>query len=608
MVQLMSEFREAKKGKKHGTKNAETSPNSDTWGDATCILGEHEMVIDIDSLDKKVILKMIQFFNIKTQIVWTERGVHLYFKKPEVYYRGKDAVCPLGFKIEYKTAKNTKHGLVVKRNNEMRKIENEGVREDLPDIFKYKKNIVSLLGMEEGEGRNDALFKHRMRIADLSIWKNMMRFINNYILATPMDETELQSILRDGLKPVAEKDNHAEIVVYLINKYKIVSFGKMVYWKLDGEYTCEEEKTDRRLAEEFPLQKTFFYKEVKAQFDYLAPLIPNDKKFNIKLQNGILKDGRFYEIDCDEFTPYSISIPFIRDAETVDIVDDYINHLTNNDSDYRKLLLESLAHTLVIDKIFKRALAKFFIFVGNGGNGKGTLLFIIRKILDAKNCSALSIKDMTDERYFTTMQGKLCNLGDDVHDETINNEQMKKIKNISTCDYVTTRNLYKQSKDIELTTSLIFTSNHILSSFEKGDSYKRRLVYMPMYGKPKIKDRHFISKLTTDKALNYWMKLIVEAYERLYKNEGFTKCELVQKFNDEYHESNNTVLAYLKDFKKEDFIGKKSPEAYAQYEAWIEENGLRLQSRKLFVKSLEETFEGSFVLKKINGTVGRIFQ
>ena len=46
------------------------------------------------------------------------------------------------------------------------------------------------------------------------------------------------------------------------------------------------------------------------------------------------------------------------------------------------------------------------------------------------------------------------------------------------------RQLYKQSEDVELTCTLIFTSNHILKSFEKGESYKRRVVWLPMYSKP----------------------------------------------------------------------------------------------------------------------------
>ena len=56
------------------------------------------------------------------------------------------------------------------------------------------------------------------------------------------------------------------------------------------------------------------------------------------------------------------------------------------------------------------------------------------------------------------------------------NEQMKILKNISTCDYVATRNLFEMSKEIELTLSLIFTSNHILKSFEKGEAYEGGLI------------------------------------------------------------------------------------------------------------------------------------
>ncbi|MCP6606546.1 hypothetical protein NL500_30580, partial [Klebsiella pneumoniae] len=75
------------------------------------------------------------------------------------------------------------------------------------------------------------------------------------------------------------------------------------------------------------------------------------------------------------------------DAEPVKVVDDYLNHLSNNDEEYKKLILEVLAHTLIINKEFKRMLAKFFIFVGDGGNGKGTLLTIIRAILIVKTAA-----------------------------------------------------------------------------------------------------------------------------------------------------------------------------------------------------------------------------
>ena len=582
--------------KKYPKKDADIADNHEAFRNAGWLLTDNDLIVDVDNVPKEIIEKAISLFNIKTQTVWTTRGVHFYFKKPQGF-KGSKKVCPLGFEVEYKHLKNTP-SIKIKQDGELRIIENEGVREELNPIFFTRKRLEPLLGLDEHEGRNNALFAHRMKIHDIENWQSILRFINNNIFACPLPEEEFQTISRD-VKIEAKANSEPEIADYLITKYKVVSYMDKVHWYQNEQYLNDERLLQRLIFDEIGNQRTRFIDEVIKQMKYRAPLIDPNKIFDIKLQNGILRAGAFIEVDYQEFTPYSIDIPFYEDAEPVAIVDEYLNHLTNSDEHYKKRLLEVLAHTLIVDKEFKRMLAKFFIFIGGGGNGKGTLLFIIRQIIGAHNSSALSIKQMTDERYFTTMQGKLVNLGDDVgRFEAIDNEQMKMLKNISTCDYVATRNLFEQSKNIELTISLIFTSNHILRSWEKGEAYKRRVDWMPMFGKPKKKDKHFISKLTTPEALQYWIRLIVEAYQRLYKNEGFTHSEAVENFNTEYHEQNNTVLQYLQDYEKNDFLGLRSPEAYEKYEEWAEENGLPIQSRKLFVQSVNDVFGLELKLKR----------
>jgi putative DNA primase/helicase len=595
---------EYENNKKYPKKDADIADNHEAFRNAGWLLTDNDLIVDVDNVPKEIIEKAISLFNIKTQTVWTTRGVHFYFKKPQGF-KGSKKVCPLGFEVEYKHLKNTP-SITIKQDGELRIIENEGVREELNPIFFTRKRLESLLGLDEHEGRNNALFAHRMKIHDIDNWQSILRFINNYIFASPLAEEEFQTISRD-VKIEAKANSEPEIADYLITKYKVVSYMDKVHWYQDEKYLNNERLLQRMIFEEIGNQRTRFIDEVIKQMKYRAPLIDPNKIFDIKLQNGILRAGEFIEVDYQEFTPYSIEVPFYADAEPVAIVEEYLNHLTNSDENYKKRLLEVLAHTLIVDKEFKRMLAKFFIFIGGGGNGKGTLLAIIRKILSAHNCSALSIKQMTDERYFTTMQGKLVNLGDDVEDSSIDHEQMKMLKNISTCDYVSTRNLFEQSKDIELTISLIFTSNHILRSWEKGEAYRRRVDWMPMFGKPKKKDKHFISKLTTPEALQYWIRLIVEAYQRLYKNEGFTFSEAVENFNSEYHEVNNTVLQYLQDYEKSDFLGLRSPETYEKYEEWAEENGLPSQSKKLFVQSVFDVFGLELKPKKINGKTARVF-
>jgi putative DNA primase/helicase len=138
-----------------------------------------------------------------------------------------------------------------------------------------------------------------------------------------------------------------------------------------------------------------------------------------------------------------------------------------------------------------------------------------------------------------------------------------------------------------------------LKSFEKGEAYKRRVDWMPMYSKPTKKDPAFISKLTTPEALKYWLKLIIEAYARLHKNKGFTESKIVKDFNEEYHSMNNNVIEFLENKKPAHFLGKKLLEAHQEYEIWAEEHGLNVHGKKLFQESMKKMMKLEY--KKSNG-------
>lgn len=592
----MSEYIEFQEGKKYPSKNADRANNPEAFKDAGYILNEQELVVDVDVLTRASLEKLIQYFDIKTQIVWTDSGAHFYFKKPNGF-KGNKIVCPLGFEIEYKHSKNTPNGVTIKRNGKMREIINAGIREDLPDVFAYKRGLKNLLGMDEHEGRNRDLFAHRMRIQQLQRWKVILRFINNEIFATPLPEEEFMTISRDGVKPKAEKNNQPEIAKYLLDKYKVVSYVGLNYWRINGVYTSDEKKINLLIGEEVPDEKSFFYREVKNQLEYKAPMIDKEKNFVIQLKNGILKNGKFIGIDYQEFTPYTIDIAYVKEASPVQAVDDYLDFLSSGDADYRQRILEVMAHPLIVNRQFKRMLGRFFFMIGKGGNGKGTFLTVIENIFGLKNCSSLSIRQMADERYFCTMVGKLVNLGDDVEEEFISKDQIKMLKNVSTCDLMQVRRMREQSQDAYLTTSLIFTSNHMLKSREKGESYKRRVDWLPIMGMPAKKDAKLVDKLSTPEALEYWLRLMVEAYQRLYKNGAFTPCHIVDDFNTQYHLYNDNINQFLDEYpNKEDWIGMSKNNTNLLYRQWCEENDelQAKQSKEKLFEKIKERFSLNF--------------
>ena len=171
-------------------------------------------------------------------------------------------------------------------------------------------------------------------------WQTILRFINNYIFATPLPEDEFQTITRD-VHIDAKVNSEPEIAA--ISNHKIqdceVSWEIVFGLKTINIFT-DDEKLIRVVFEEIGQQKTRYVNEIIKQIKYHAPLIDPDKAFDIKLQNGILRDGQFHEVDFKEFTPYSIDIPFDADAHLLRLVDEYVDQLTKVNPNTRNLCLK----------------------------------------------------------------------------------------------------------------------------------------------------------------------------------------------------------------------------------------------------------------------------
>lgn len=331
----------------------------------------------------------------------------------------------------------------------------------------------------------------------------------------------------------------------------------------------------------------------------------------ILLKNGYLQNGKFSPYPVGEitpFSPHSIPLNYKSDCQPVEIVDQYLKNVSNGEAEYKDLLLEMLGYCFITNPSVKSALSKFFILVGSGGNGKGTLLKIIAKILGEGNCSYVSHGELADERYFNNLRGKLVNLADDIPNIPLKDDILKTIKNVTSCDNIAMRELYKNSFNIRLTTTLIFTSNHILKSWEKDHAFKRRIVWIPMDYKPKKYDANYLEKITTKEALEYWLYLAIQGYFRLYENGKFTESKIISDFNSAYHLENNNIEMYLLEKTEADFINKKPKDAYQFYLTWVEDEGLEALGQKTFLTTVQNKFDLNVGTVRLNTGSARVLK
>lgn len=583
--------------------NKEISETLDSFDDAGWILEDNEIVVDIDCLDKEVINRLLYVFDINTQVVWTERGVHLYFKKPPKFNRAK-SLTPIGFEVEYKTSNNT-FATTIKRAGVKRKIDNEGVRERFPDIFSPGR-FKNLLGLGEGSGRNDALYEHKRKIVAIPNHLAILRFINENIFEVPLDEREFDSVTREE-NFTFEKDQENVLAEVLMKQLKTVIYNRSLYYYHEGKFIDDEQMLEHIVYEYCPTQKTRYVEEVIKQLKMRSEMIPKDFVPKICLKNGHLDNGNFYQWKCEEFTPYYINLEYDEECEPVQIVDDYLNNLTDNVAEYRQMVLQALAMCLITDLEVKRSLAKFFIFVGDGGNGKGTLIEIIKKILGPDNCTSIKINELSDERYLYTIMGKLANLGDDLDNQPIKHDEMSLLKNLTTHDTIMLRKLYDHPQPVRSTATLMFTSNYILSTFDKDKSYRRRVVWCPMYSKPKKKDFTFLSKVTSPEALKYWIKLIVDAYKEIYEINNIVIPENVRDFTKRYHDENDNARIYVKMLREDEIIGQRLPDLYDDYCDWAEENGFNPLGKNNLSSKVKELRGFDLRSTKRGGRTVRVF-
>jgi putative DNA primase/helicase len=115
---------------------------------------------------------------------------------------------------------------------------------------------------------------------------------------------------------------------------------------------------------------------------------------------------------------------------------------------------------------------------------------------------------------------------------------------------------------------------------------------MPMESKINdAKKVHNIAELvTTKEAKEYWLSLIMDALQRLMRNLKYTDCQMIQDYNEKYHEENNNTLMWAEDTSISEVEGKSIGEIMQSYEDWCSENYERPLKKKTLISTLNNFY------------------
>ncbi len=591
------------------------------------ILAEKTVLVDIDDFEQSEILfKIVQEKQLCCRVYKTTRGKHFLFNNPDLIGSNRThATLALGITADIKIGKRNSYSVLKFDGNERPVLyDTTGRSEKAQDIPKWLlpvKTSADFIGLEAGDGRNQALFNYILTLQshDFSVEeaRETIRLANEYVLKDPLAPDELEVVLRDEAfaKPVFFKGTtflFDKFAVFLKNNHHIIRINNQLHIYKDGIYVPGQTEIESAMIQHIPGLSRAKRAEVMSYLDILirqnTPVA--DAKM-IAFRNGLLnlQDDSFVSFTPDHIITNIIPWDYNPNAY-FELTDKVMNNISCQDKEIRSLLEEMVGYCL-----FRRnELGKAFILTGEGANGKSTFLNMLKHLLGKKNLSVLDLKKL-DDRFSTVMLfGKLANIGDDISDEFVTDAAS--FKKIVTGETIDAEQKGQPKFDFEPYVKLIFSANNIPRIGKGRDSgaILRRLVIVPFNARFEEGQPGFMpfigDDLKSQESMEYLIQIGLTGLKRVLSKRQFTKSEAMQRELDEFEETNNPVLGFFREADGDEEIrieNEPTNEVYKHYQEYCIATNLTPMSAGEFSKQVKKHYGFVIKDKKIGGKKYRIF-
>lgn len=551
------------------------------------------VVIDIDNKDnplsQEYIEKILQKFEVNYNYNYTSKGIHILLAdKSEKIKSIAKYKCALNIEID--TRANKSGYIVLPSNDPHRRWGrwNDFV-EDIPYFLKpiAIDTTNSFIGMTDGDGRNNALFKWRTLLERTNLLneeqiEKSIRIINENLFDTPMPNNELfKTVLRskEKLKPDAtEKENlYNKLANDIIAKYDIIAYYDTFY-KFNGTYYKKLTNLELEKMIHYDIstnlsraarQEIIEFIKVKQQVN----IEEFDKDwYKIACKNGILNlvTGELEQPNKADINTIYIPYEYTDDPVYSPRIDEFMKQLTNGDFAKMEFLYQIAGYCLLKKNIF----AKFVICKGEGGTGKSTYTNLLQKLVgDDLNCSHVALSNFDKDYYLASIAGKLLNIDDDVVDGKAL-ENTGRFKSIVSGDKISCRQIYREVMDFYPYCTCIFSCNRLPRIMDKTTGLYRRMILIELNHKVENPDPLFMNKIT-ESDMQYFLYKAVEGIKTAIEEGHFRISQSEQQLLETFKRRQSALHEWL--YETEITLGmlqnQRCLSLYSQFTAWAQENG-----------------------------------
>lgn len=586
------------------------------------ILAENAILVDLDDgKQAEILMNIVENLQLDCKVIDTTRGKHFLFHNTKIKSCSTHSTLAVGLTADIKVGSKSSYE-VLKVNGEERFIEWDAEEghdyQEIPKWLFPVKTKADFLTMDAGDGRNQALFNYILTLQSSGFTveecRECITLLNHYVLKESLSDSELEVILRDDAfkKPIFFDGNtllHERFAEYLKNTKHIVKINNQLHIFKDGIYVPGYRAIESEMIQLIPHLRDAQRKEVLKYLELIAePAKAADANF-IAFKNGV------YDVAHEVMVPPSPDLILtnriehnFNPAAYSELMDSTLNKLACQDKDIRALLEECVGYCFYR----RNELGKAFILTGDKSNGKSTFLDVVAAILGEDNISTLDIKELGDRFSTSMMFGKLANIADDIGDDFLQGTQVSVFKKVVTGNRIKAERKGQDPFEFSPYVKILASANEIPRMKDKTGAVLRRLVIIPFnatFSKDDPDYRPFIKyDLMQPEALEYMIALGMEGLKRVISNRAFSVPTLVQEQLDEYEESNNPIIAFLKDVELSELENEPTSDVYRRYNLFCTENSLQAMSAIAFTKQLCRRCGFTLTRKRVDGEIKRVYE
>jgi len=235
---------------------------------------------------------------------------------------------------------------------------------------------------------------------------------------------------------------------------------------------------------------------------------------------------------------------------------------------------------------------KALMLIGDGANGKSTLLELIKQFLGEDNVSNASLQSICYHRFAVAqLYNKLANICADLPDSAL--KQTGSFKMLTGSDTIQGEVKFKTPFSFKNHAKLFFSANKVPETIDDTVAFFRRWILIACNNVfiGKKCNPNILEEISTKEEMSGLLNFALQGLERLLKNNKFSTTENIEELRTQYIRKSNSAKAFIEEkleYTNDSNAKISGPDLYAKYAIFCQTNKLPSMQKRFFTQNMQQ--------------------